>query len=83
MTPFLQAKLAEALGLAIKPPWLLKIQSAPAYARGDTLRSKDRDTWPAALKDLRVRFEAGDVPTMSLKMMDKARQIGKCRVCTL
>lgn len=29
---------------------------------GHTLRSEQRDTWPAALKDLRKRFEAGDVP---------------------
>lgn len=48
-----------------------------------TLRSKDRDTWPARLRDLRAEFEAGRVPERSLKMMDKQRQIGGCRVCTL
>lgn len=48
-----------------------------------TFRSTKRDTWPAALKDLKARFEAGDVPERSLKMMDRKRQIGVCRVCTL
>lgn len=48
-----------------------------------TFRSKDRDSWPASLKDLRLRFEAGDVPTRSLQMMDKRRLIGACRICTL
>lgn len=48
-----------------------------------TLRSKDRDTWPAGLRELRLEFEAGRVPTRSLAIMDKQRQVGACRVCTL
>jgi hypothetical protein len=48
-----------------------------------TFRSPDRDSWPAGLADLRAEFEAGRVPTQSLKMMDKRRQVGACRVCTL
>lgn len=54
-------------------------------ARGTdyTFRSPDRDSWPASLKALRERFEAGHVPKRSLAMMDKRRQVGACRVCTL
>lgn len=48
-----------------------------------TFRSPQRDSWPASLKDLAKRFAAGDIPTRSLTMMDKHRQSGVCRVCTL
>lgn len=48
-----------------------------------TFRSAQRDSWPAGLADLRDRFEAGEVPTRSLKMMDGARMTGACRACTL
>lgn len=54
-----------------------------ARGRPYTLRSNERDAWPAALKDLRAEFENGKVPTRSLKMMDSRRQSGACRVCTL
>lgn len=54
-------------------------------ARGEvyTFRSPQRDTWPARLRDLRAEFEKGRVPERSLKMMDKRRLVGGCRVCTL
>jgi len=54
-------------------------------ARGSeyTFRSPSRDTWPASLRDLRAEFEKGRVPTRSLNGMDKLRQSGACRVCTL
>lgn len=48
---------------------------------GATWRSPGRDTWPAALKDLRARFEAGDVPKRSLAGMEKRKLM--CRVCSL
>jgi hypothetical protein len=48
-----------------------------------TWRNPQRDKWPASLRELRARFEAGQVPERSLQMMDKARQVGACRVCTL
>jgi 3'-phosphoadenosine 5'-phosphosulfate sulfotransferase (PAPS reductase)/FAD synthetase len=78
--------------------WYLLWRDNPElYAEGEALeefvstmrgerysfRSPDRDAWPASLKDLRAEFEAGRVPTRSLAMMDKRRQIGACRVCTL
>src|SRR5262245_37570017 len=55
-------------------------------ATGHTFRGPNRDTWPASLKDLRARFEAGDVPrgVMSLPLFseyDYAEDAGVCRVC--
>ena len=48
-----------------------------------TFRSPSRDAWPAARRALGAEFEKGRVPTRSLKMMDKRREIGTCRVCTM
>ncbi len=48
---------------------------------GHTFRSPGRDTWPAALRDLRKEFEAGRVPEISLRMMEKRR--GMCRTCSM
>lgn len=49
-------------------------------ARGHTFRSPGRDTWPAALKKLRERFERGDVPRGADIQQDMfSRQ--QCRVC--
>lgn len=48
-----------------------------------TFRSPQRDNWPASLKELRQEFERGRVPERSLRMMDKRRLVGACRVCTL
>lgn len=53
-------------------------------ARGATFRTPGRDSWPSALADLRVRFEAGDKPDRSLNRMSRERQmVGSCRVCRL
>ena len=43
---------------------------------GHTLRSPQRDTWPAALKDLAAEFRSGRIPKQ------KNRK-GGCRVCSL
>lgn len=47
---------------------------------GYTFRSPGRDTWPAALRDLRARFESGDVPKDTRR--DPLNEL-KCRVCRL
>ncbi len=60
----------------------------PAYLEGEayealtgfTFRSPQRDTWPAALKDLRALFESGRIPRETRKDMIAATQ---CRVCRL
>lgn len=46
---------------------------------GHTFRSKSRDTWPASMKELRERFEAGDVPKDTRDPLNSL----KCRVCKL
>lgn len=46
---------------------------------GHTFRSPGRDSWPAAMKDLRARFEAGDKPRETRDAMKEAQ----CRVCRL
>lgn len=45
---------------------------------GHTLRSAQRDTWPAALSELRARFEHGDVPKQRKTMKDRAQMCGTC-----
>jgi hypothetical protein len=47
---------------------------------GHTFRSPNRDTWPASMKGLRLRFEAGDVPRETRK--DPTNEL-KCRVCRI
>ena len=47
---------------------------------GHTFRSPGRDTWPAAMKELRLRFEAGDVPRETRR--DALNEM-QCRVCRL
>jgi Phosphoadenosine phosphosulfate reductase family len=46
-------------------------------ATGYTFRSPSRDSWPASMKAMRERFEAGEVPKRSVAR-EKA-----CRVCLL
>lgn len=48
---------------------------------GHTFRSPGRDTWPAALSDLRKLFESGKTPERSLRMMEKRENM--CRRCSL
>lgn len=45
---------------------------------GFTFRSPQRDTWPAALKDLRAEFEGGRVPRGA-----ESADAAACRVCSL
>ncbi len=49
---------------------------------GHTFRTATRDTWPASLREMRERFETGDKPKRSLKMMENRRD-SMCRACTL
>jgi hypothetical protein len=45
---------------------------------GRTFRSPNRDTWPAAMRDLRVEFEGGRRPRGHVES-----ELVQCRVCTL
>lgn len=49
---------------------------------GHTFRSPGRDSWPASLKDLRARFEAGDTPRDRRQLSLDVRP-DMCRACTL
>lgn len=47
-----------------------------------TFRSPGRDTWPAALKDLRAEFEKRRIPPRTVRQHDLFRGM-QCRVCRL
>jgi hypothetical protein len=49
---------------------------------GHTFRSPGRDTWPAGLRELRERFERGDIP-MRAKVNGDLFRSAQCRVCRL
>ena len=48
-----------------------------------TFRNPSRDSWPAKLSDMRVRFEKGEIPPRTKTQPDLFRGAGQCRVCTL
>lgn len=50
---------------------------------GATFRTPGRDSWPSSLAAMRERFDTGDVPTISLKRMERERMLGECRACSL
>lgn len=53
---------------------------------GATFRTPGRDTWPTSMRDLRNRFESGDVPKSERQPELFARgtmTVGACRVCSL
>lgn len=47
---------------------------------GHTFRSAQRDTWPAAMKDMRQEFEAGRQPR-GLRVLNNEQKA--CRVCSM
>lgn len=70
--------------------WELWKNHPELYAKGErdeatygaTYRTPGRDSWPSSLAEMRARFEAGDVPTLSLNRMARERQTtGACSVC--
>jgi len=74
-------KLGEWYNLWKYHPEIYADAEAEEFVFGHTYRSPSRDTWPASLKELRERFEAGDVPEVSLRMMEKRK--GMCRACSM
>ena len=50
---------------------------------GHTFRSPGRDTWPADLKGLRKRFEAGEVPRGAGQPGLFDTRVGMCRACSI
>lgn len=79
-------KLAEWWLLWKEHPELFAEGEALERETGHTFRSPGRDTWPAALAELRQRFEAGDTPRgiKSLPLFGTYEASGDvCRVCSL
>lgn len=59
------------------------IGEAREAATGHTFRSAQRDTWPAALKELRQAFEGGRKPkSIPLPQLEQ-NEYAACRVCSL
>ena len=50
---------------------------------GHTFRSSSRDTWPAGLKELRERFEAGNVPKGAGQLTLFEGRTNMCWACSL
>jgi 3'-phosphoadenosine 5'-phosphosulfate sulfotransferase (PAPS reductase)/FAD synthetase len=73
-------RLGEWYNLWLVNPDIYADAEADEARWGHTYRTSTRDSWPASLKELRLRFEAGDKPDRSLKMMERS---GMCRACTL
>lgn len=71
--------------------WELWKSDPEAYAKGEaleaqmghTFRSDKRDTWPAALRALRERFETGHIPRGAdyQRSLFDEQTYGRCRVC--
>jgi len=59
------------------PDRFARYEAWEAFA-GHTLRSEQRDSWPAALTGLRARFEAGDIPKQRRVMKDRTAMCGTC-----
>lgn len=52
-------------------------------ATGHTFRSPGRDSWPAALVDLRAEFESGRIPKDRRQLDLFGQNPNQCRACTL
>lgn len=74
-------KLGEWYNLWERHPDLYESAVQDEQKYGHTYRSPGRDTWPASLAELREKFEAGQRPERSLRMMEKRN--GMCRACSL
>lgn len=74
-------RLGEWYNLWLQHPAIFASAEADEDRYGHTYRSDKRDSWPAALKDLRALFEVGTIPERSLRMMESRK--GMCRACSL
>lgn len=82
-------RLGEWWELWKKYPGIYADAEAQEARYGHTFRSPQRDTWPASLKGLRERFEAGDIPRGTRTHLpmyveeDEEDDSGACRICRL
>ncbi|WP_407496787.1 phosphoadenosine phosphosulfate reductase family protein [Pseudooceanicola sp. MF1-13] len=66
----------------------IEVWISELHGKQYTLRNASRDTWPAALADLRKEFEKGRVPPRTVQQIDMFRgerrtMTGACRVCSM
>lgn len=66
----------------------LEADISAMHGKPYTLRNASRDTWPAALKDLRAEFEKDRVPPRTVQQIDmwrgeRRQMTGACRVCSM
>lgn len=73
-------RLGEWYNLWLNYPAIYASAEADEERYKHTYRSATRDSWPAALKDMRLLFKAGRKPERSLKGMERDKM---CRACTL
>lgn len=77
-------RLSEWYRLLKNHPAIYADAEAQELKIGATFRSPGRDTWPAALKDLRAEFERGRLPRgMTLQEQLWPEDVQACRVCSL
>ena len=82
---------AFCFGQRLSEWWMLWREHPDIYAYGEqleadtghTFRSPSRDTWPAALCDLRVEFEKGRLPRGAEVDEEEEDAPQACRVCKL
>lgn len=63
-------------------PETYKAAEEQEIRHGHTFRSPSRDSWPASLAELRVRFEQGAIP-LGASTGEDPSEAGKCRTCSL
>lgn len=73
-------KLGEWYNLWVNHPEIYADAQLDEELYAHTFRSPGRDSWPASLAELRDRFERGDIPERSLRMMENRRDM--CSVCS-
>jgi hypothetical protein len=77
-------RLSEWWELWLYHPETYREAEAQEKATGHTFRSPQRDSWPASLEAMRVRFEAGERPRgADLQFSLELDQHSPCRVCSL
>lgn len=65
----------------------IEAEISAMHGKRYTLRNDSRDTWPAALAELRAEFETGRIPPRTVQQIDmfrgERRMTGACRVCSM
>ena len=77
-------RLGAECGLCLRYPAVFAQGEAVEAEHGHTFRSPARDTWPVSLRDLRKRFDAGEIPRNADITLDLfGEEPTRCRACLL